>query len=213
MFRLLLDILFPIYCFGCNEKGAYVCRGCRAVLPQATKTPHKNIIPILQYRDPLVRKLIWHLKYRGKHPIAEPLAQVTNETLLEELSEYMLFDTNDTLLLVPIPLSRKRHRQRGYNQSACIAHALAAINTSFFSLDTKALTRTRDTQSQTDIKDHRKREQNVRDCFAATNPKRIQGADIVLIDDVTTTGATLLEARKTLLNAGARSVLCVAAAH
>lgn len=213
MLRFLLDVIFPIHCFGCGTNGTYMCRTCRHALPHATKTPDKNIFAVLQYRDPLVRTLIWHLKYRGKHPIAEPLAHAVNDTLLEELGEHILFDGNGMLLLVPIPLSKKRERERGYNQSTHIARELASMNSSFLSLDTKTLARTHNTQSQTDIKDKKKRKQNVRDCFTVTAPDRVQNVDIVLIDDVTTTGATLLEARKALLKTGARSVLCIAVAH
>jgi len=212
MISLLLDFLFPRFCIGCGTPHTQLCTSCIYKLPRARSPKHIDIA-VFDYRNKLVRSIIWHLKYRHKYPLATHLGNTMYEILLEELSEYMLFDTQAALYVIPIPLSRKRARHRGYNQSACIARALCANSPDMFIYTPHALYRHKNTPPQTHIRNKTKRKENIKGCFSVPYPEEVRGKDILLIDDVSTTGATLLEARKTLKKAGARSVLCVAAAH
>ena len=106
-------------------------------------------------------------------------------------------------LLIPIPLHWRRLLSRRYNQSAWLAYALSKHTQ--IPVDVTSLKRIRHTQPQTrcDLKDRAK---NVRRAFAVVHPERLRDKIIVLVDDVITTGATLEEATRELLNAGAREV-------
>lgn len=105
-------------------------------------------------------------------------------------------------MVVPVPLSKKRERERGYNQVALWGRLFALqINCEF---TPAALRRIHDTRSQVSLSSEQRWE-NVRDAFSA-NASLIRGKNILLLDDVITTGATLHECTKTILQEGARSV-------
>lgn len=132
------------------------------------------------------------------------------------------------LLVVPIPLSPARLRQRGYNQAELLARALLkhasssivipdlirdpGIQSQPFEFIQGALSKTRDTKRQVQTNSRDERLSNLRNAFKA-DPKKVQGRHIILLDDVATTGATLCEAKQALHQAGAASVTCLALAH
>lgn len=103
--------------------------------------------------------------------------------------------------IVPVPLHRRRQIERGFNQSALLARHLAAFTS--VSLHEDTLLRIRDTPPQVG-KNYQERQENVVDSFQAT--RSLDGIDILLIDDVYTTGATLRACAHALRSAGARSV-------
>jgi ComF family protein len=115
----------------------------------------------------------------------------------------------DADLLVPVPLHPSRLIRRRYNQATLLARALAKLTPAAFAPD--VLFRTRRTESQGQF-NARARSQNVRGAFAVRNPDTIQGRNIVLIDDVLTTGATLESCARTLKRSGAARIdgLCLA---
>lgn len=167
----------------------------------------EDVIAFFDYRNPIIRRGIWELKYRGKHAWAEVFGQLVCERLLEELSDRALLEGFHDPIVVPVPLAKKRLSERGYNQSALIAHAL-----SLGAVSETALSRTRETESQMQIKDRTRRLKNVEGAFLA-DPRLVRGKNIIVLDDVSTTGATLRACRDALLSAGARQVLLVSIAH
>jgi ComF family protein len=137
------------------------------------------------------------LKYDGRRSLAEPLASVLKRTGADVL-EGADFAT-------PVPLHRSRARTRGFNQADLIAHHL--------DVPVRAvLRRIRRTPSQTDLP-AAKRHKNVRGAFALARRARVQGAVVVLVDDVSTTGATLDACAEVLIEAGAREVRALTAAR
>jgi ComF family protein len=109
--------------------------------------------------------------------------------------------------MIPIPLHPKKERERGFNQSLLIAEALRDFLSGSPPLISQILVRVKNTKAQAEIKDSDKRKENVRSCFAVKNPSEIKGKNIILIDDVFTSGATANEAVRTLKTAGARRIL------
>lgn len=136
------------------------------------------------------------------------MAELMSGNLAEELAELELFENFGQPILVPIPISKSRLRERGYNQSELIAK-----NLSGFVVETKILIKIKDTPRQARIENRQTRMQNVLGSFAVQNAELIQNRNIILIDDVATTGATLKEARKVLKNAGARKIIAFTFAH
>ncbi|MDO8482957.1 MAG: ComF family protein [bacterium] len=178
----------------------------------ATSIP-ENTVAVFDYKHPLVRQAIWELKYRGNTNVAELLAQCLHEELAEELSERKSLENFGKPLLVPVPLSKKRLRERGFNQCELLADALEILDDgNFFEVRRDLLTKVRDTESQTK-KNRAARLKNLENCFSVKTPEEISGRNVIILDDVITTGATLDEARRTLKACGARKILCLAIAH
>jgi len=112
------------------------------------------------------------------------------------------------VVVVPVPLHARKLRQRGFNQAEMIARAALKLTAAQrFELQT-VLERTRETQSQIGLSRHQRRE-NLRGAFAVTAPEEIRGRDVLLVDDVFTTGTTVSECARVLRRAGAAKV-CVA---
>ena len=165
---------------------------------------------LFDYRNEVIKKAIWYLKYRNKKTIAAILARGLYDRLLPELDELQTFQNFGEPVLVAVPLSKKRLRERGYNQSALIAEELAQL-TGFKLLN--CVTKIKETPTQVSIKDRAKRLANLQGSFRVFNKEKIKDKNILLIDDVTSTGATIEELRKTLLEAGAGKVLGLTIAH
>lgn len=208
----ILSLFFPNYCLVCRQQGQYLCLRCLNDLPLAENPEEDFIVSCFNYRDKAVKNAIWTLKYRGRHSIAEILAQTMSDKLTEELSELESFDDFRNPVIIPIPLSVKRLRERGFNQAEKLATELVKINPEL-SLVRNVLTKTKETQNQARIKDRDQRLKNLKGCFEIRNSELIKNRNIILIDDVSTTGATMLEAKRVLEKAGARKIIGLTLAH
>lgn len=212
----------------------------------------KDALSLFDYRDPMVKEAVWMLKYRGNKKIAALLSALLYEELIAFLEEYAPLQNFTEPFIIPIPLSKKRERERGFNQCILLTDELMRLDmvsssppfqggdkrgggispskgsTAVFSGEecsqggensvgrnftlSLALTKTKDTPSQTKMDKRTERLKNLAGCFFAVR-KEIEGRNIILIDDVATTGATLDEARRTLLKSGARKVIAFTLAH
>lgn len=154
------------------------------------------------YAGPL-RDCVVALKYRGRHRTAARLAV----RVLESEPCRRILKASD--VIVGVPLHPERERQRGFNQ----AHLLTSAIARGCGLPVSGgLVRTRNTRSQTDLSG-RDRRRNVRDAFAAGSDSALKGAAVTLVDDVTTTGATLRECAAALLAGGALEVRSITVAR
>jgi ComF family protein len=215
IYTKILDTLFPEYCLGCRSFGTSICMSCLSsgdrILSQDSLPEYIN--PIYSYKDPLIKKLIWQLKYKNKKQIAKDIAPIVYDALLPLITDLQTLSGVQVIYVVPIPLHISRKRHRGYNQSELLAKELIEIDkTGSLVLSIDALLRTK--KSTPNAKTHSKREriQNTRGSFEV-NSKLLAHSHIVLIDDVVTTGTTLGEARKVLLQTSAHSVHAVTIAH
>lgn len=179
------------------------------IVPLMAGTAAEPVAALMPYRHPLAAALIREAKYHANEKAWAHLGEALAEYLTEFVAEEEAFAPSD-FALVPVPLSRERHRERTYNQAErIVASALTALSITG-APHSNALTRVRDTVSQTSLKRHERRA-NVRDAFSA-------GAistelTYVVIDDVVTTGATLSEAARALREAGAARVISLALAY
>ena len=151
-------------------------------------------------------KLAIHtLKYGGVRSLARGLGRMLAEAIAQ-----LAPDAPAQMLVVPIPLHRSKHAERGFNQARSLAvHALASLAKSHpqwrLKLASTTLMRLRATETQAGLSPHMRR-LNVRGAFQVSAPASVAGRHILLIDDIFTTGATARAAAKTLLQAGAASV-------
>lgn len=165
-----------------------------------------GVVSLLPYKNEVVSALVREAKFHDNERATLLLAQVLQEFLLEWSAVRI---EPSRIVLVPIPLSKKRSRARGYNQAERVcAHVSKALH--YITYRTDIITRTRDTAPQTTL---RKKERllNMRGAFSAQNVS--QSETYVVVDDVVTTGATLMDAKRALGEAGATHVVCIALSH
>ena len=142
------------------------------------------------YKDGKYSCLIHHLKYYDHPKVGTYLGRLA----ANELKASGFFDDID--LIVPVPLSKKKHRRRGYNQCDYIAHGISKITG--IPIRTDCIERTIDTDTQTH-KDRMERWKNTEGIFHIAKPEKLKGKHLLLVDDVVTTGATLHACISTLL--------------
>jgi len=233
LLRGLKDLIYPNCCLVCKNRISpagqqqLICGGCLDKVEQnlppfcancgrhlALQDLEKNTCPSCSrcetnfYFDRAfspckytgtVKKLIHEFKYSGKDYLGKPLGKLMHAFIRDyQLPiEYLDF-------LVPIPLHKSRQREREFNQAEILSYEVAR------EFDKKILAngliRIKPTKTQTELT-FRERCQNVEKSFAVTKPELIKGTNLLLIDDVLTTGATSSEAAKCLKEAGAKKVL------
>jgi len=222
--EFLLDSLFPPRCLTCatalgGEAKAHAicdacfraigvnetlfCIVCRARLADNVRICHANtplrLAAVGNYGDERLRTLITRLKYR-RHTLAMNALDLFIERYLGALhNDFRGYE------IVAIPLHKQRERERGFNQSLLIAQELAKQLT--LPSITNGLIKIKKTLPQAKTKNREQRTHNLADCFAVPDPTVINGKKILLIDDVCTSGATLIEAANTLKKAGARNIV------
>ena len=227
IFDFLASIFFPRTCAACRTlvRTGALCEQCRATItlsptlfcgacdaPLATRngeSPCHPAFPFLlgaagNYETPALRALVHRLKFGGIRSAAEALA-----TFLVTYMEPFVPDYKGAIV-VPIPLSPARLRSRGFNQAALIAQKFAA----HFGLPVMAeyLVRARHAKPQSETRTLAERRRNIHGCFAVNDPGQVRGKNIILVDDVTTSGTTFLEASHMLKKSGAVTILALAAA-
>jgi len=214
MLEALGTLLFGGSCFLCKDRAqALLCAQCDADLPRLgadlcprcalaspagalcgrclTQAPHYDAtIAALAYRFP-ADVLVQALKFRGELALAPYLARLLAAKLAAREADFLL----------PVPLSTRRLRERGYNQALEIARGVAGATGVRLAID--LCERAHDTPAQMDLP-FAERAKNVRGAFHC--PRPLDGASVAVLDDVMTTGATLDEIAATLKRAGAARV-------
>ena len=223
----LIDLLFPTYCVICQRWGEYLCARCFAKLsfdvkhlccvcnkPSVDGLTHPvcqtrysldGVFCALSYKH-IINSLLYQFKYEPylSH-MAGFLTTLMYESLIQkEIVGEML--SRGEGVLIPIPLHRKRERTRGYNQSRLLAQKLGELVHMPVS---NCLIRQKNTKAQFGLSPA-ERKSNMRDAFVLTSD--IEKSIVFLVDDVLTTGSTLMEAARVLKHNGARRVygLCLA---
>jgi ComF family protein len=205
----LFWIFYPTLCASCTRPlytgEECICTICRFHLPRTQfhlyrdnvvekhfwgKVPLKAATAYYYFsKGEKVQRLIHGLKYKGRRDVGECIGRLMGVDLRESV-----FSENE--LIIPVPLHEKKLKVRGYNQSDCFAEGLSkGLNIDFSST---TLIRKKATETQT--RKHRyERFRNVENVFDIADPKLIENKRILLVDDVVTTGSTLIACAETLL--------------
>jgi len=193
-------------CEVCGERvpdAAYAVSETKCMLCRRARLPFAKAAAYGSY-DGALRGMIHLLKYEAMLPAADSLAG-----LLAPVVEALAEKCEGQALLVPVPLYKSKQRQRDFNQSELIARAalkrLPIEIRSKLELADSVLLRQRDTRSQTGLTRHQRRE-NMRGAFVVSDAAKVAGRDIILVDDVLTTGTTAAECARVLRRAGAKKV-------
>lgn len=209
-----LDFLFPLRCSGCMKEGTYLCAACRYALPRAVKPADAWASALYDYRHRAVREALWKLKYRGVAELSAVLGESLYEALLADIAETRHWKKATLLYLVPVPLTPTKERARGFNQAKRLCEAiLSRDREGLFAYLPDALRRTKDAKSQMSIKNRAARLKNAEGAFEVAAPELVEGKNIILIDDIITTGATLRDAHRALVAAGALDIRALTVAH
>lgn len=169
------------------------------------------IVAMFPYSHPSVRALIRSVKFYAATKPLPLVGGLIGDYLIEYISDKKLFSGWNTPLLIPIPSSKKRLRERGYNQTERFAFHIYESLGEAVTYEPHVLAR-EERESQTRVP-RSKREANAASAFFATQPEKIRGKQIILIDDVVESAGTMKDARRALLSAGAADVLGIAIAH
>ena len=215
--REALDIFFPGLCVTCGKnagKEKYICSRCREtlLLGGLKKTVYRNrenlhrlyyLYHYDYYKGIELGAAVRELKYAGRTGLARELGMLLAETA-SRLTDFITAD-----VVTGIPLHPARRRERGFNQSQLVAERLAeGLGLEYM----KTLERITNTASQAELSS-RLRELNVRGVFRVGPDADIAGKTIILLDDQSTTGATLDNAAGALYGAGAEIVLPLSITH
>ena len=182
-------------------------------LPKAEDVAEMDWIhPLFHYKDNRVRAIIWELKYRENVFPLEHIGRLIYEEIIALISDIVLFDNDAQFLLIPIPITKERRIERGYNQSEFIAKSILENDLGRVLLYAPQwFEKIKETPKQSRSESKQERISNLVGCFKAN--QNVEGKYVILIDDVVTTGSTLFEARATLLSSGVRDVFAFTIAH
>lgn len=226
--RLVKDCLFPIFCFGCQQEGQWWCEQCfrkdfsggeffcpvchlknvdgKNCLNCRAANSLQAVAAFFNYQSSAaVRELIKSFKYNFAHDIDNVWRQVSAKYLWEiwQCAKWPI----DYVQIIPVPLHIKRERERGFNQAHLMASGIFEVlkkDHKNIYLDCKSLKRVKFTRQQAKL-NREERLQNLKEAFewmSDTPPKK----NIILVDDVFTSGSTMQECASVLKRAGAQKV-------
>ena len=201
-----LDLVWPRKCVVCRrileKEPGFLCPDCRAGMPRPHPGPkrgenYSGCVSVCSYEGAW-RESLLRYKFGGKRAYARAYGPLLAEVIAREL-------TGQYDVITYIPLSKKRRRARGYDQARLLAEQTAlALGTEVRCL----LRRRRHSPPQSGFNSPAARRANILGAYEAPDPDAVRGLNVLLIDDILTTGATASEAARILLQAGAASVVC-----
>ena len=210
----ILAIILPANCLACDKFGESICGRCIELLPKE-QSPY-GVMTFFAYSDSVVQKAIWLIKYKGASSVIKPFARIIRERIIEELSETneLMLTRGEKIVIIPVPLSKERLKERGFNQAEVLAKEIIKIDGGqSFILGNNVIEKIKNTPTQVSIKNRSERLKNLKGAFALINTNAIKDRIVILLDDVSTTGTTLDECAKVLKHAKPRKIIKMALAH
>lgn len=205
-----MEALFPSFCIGCGCRSvSLVCESCLdklIIIRSPDDCFGRPLLVALNYRDPLVSKMIRSLKFEGLTEIADILAKIAAKRLSLELSPLI----NSRTVIIPLPIHYFRKITRGFDQTGLITERIGSlINIPVV----HALKRTKYSLPQSAISDPLHRKKNIAHSFIPEKDAvSLRGKIAILVDDVSTSGGTMREAEKALRKLKPKKIILFAVA-
>jgi ComF family protein len=209
MLSLIEEFLFPKRCAKCGAPKTALCNKCslRIRFSQPLDAPYSYAI--YDYQEKVIQNAIKSFKYYRKKEPLRSIVKTSIPHIDEYISSVLQYTEQENMVCIPIPEHLSKERKNGYSHTKLIAHWIAESSNTF--CVKTILKKTHHTLPQAKLS-RSDRLRNVEKSMEATQRLDPHGVYIV-IDDVTTTGATFVEARRALNEAGARKIMCIAIAH
>lgn len=226
MFNLFTDLwyfFFPRFCVLCDERltktEQCLCVNCLSELPRTNAhrikenlieqifwgcLPIQNATSFFYYTNDEMHSIIHKIKYHDQPLIAERLSEIMTKEILE--SDF--FDEID--IIIPVPVHWHRYIQRGYNQSDYIARGISRATN--IPIGYRIVERIIDNESQTRMSSMTRRS-NVKDIFRLKRPDEIEGKHVLIVDDVITTGSTIIALGEELVKAKGVKISVISMAY
>lgn len=216
--KVFLDIFFPESCIICSKFGEIICYDCREEIKKE-KTDSKNIRNInwvyayLSYKNEKLKKVLFSIKYHYLKSASRYLAKIVYEDFYNFLKDKLSFYVGQELIIIPIPISKKRLIERSYNQTEIVIKEIVREIKEKENLDLEKnicldlLIKNKHTIKFADTHSSSERENLIKDAFTINQKYQkdfLENKIIIIFDDVTTTGSTFYEARNTLIKNGAK---------
>lgn len=210
----ILDALFPK-----NERAqnleALNQSELRSFLPPSPQTPLPWMHSIFEYRNPNTREFVWQIKYASNRLLTMHAGAFLADEIQSHIEEHGLYIGSECII-VAIPASVRHTKEKGFNQTDALCKEIQKhIESSAAIYIPQLLIRKKETPPQVSIQGKEARMKNLVNTFALepSLADKIQNRHVYIIDDVLTTGSTLMEARRALMEAGAKSVTGLTLAH
>lgn len=209
-----LKRLFPEKCISCKSEGSPICESCISKIPKLSEYDClPEIISAYSYKNKIIHDGLWRLKFKNKRMIG----YIFGEQIFYFIKNLLPKDYK--ILLVPIPPHQKKAKERNYNQTQIISDGvlLKSKNSNLYNLEncSDLIIRKVETEKQAKIKNKKARVKNMQGVFGL-NPKYLnlnRETHIIIIDDISTTGQTLYDAKRSLEEEGFENILLVSVAH
>lgn len=199
-------------CLQCKTAGPRICKQCLKQIPHPEHDLPDHIFALYEYRNKYVKQILTDAKYRKKFSGLKIFDHVMHDAVMDIVSEYDELTNHDKILLIPVPISNKRLKQRGYNQAEIIAKSITSLNPKF-KTNTNIIKKIKDRTPQASIHNRKDRLNSPIGTFTITDKEIVQNSFCIIIDDITTTGGTINEMRRLLVEAGALTVIGLTIAH
>lgn len=222
--NILADVFYPKYCFGCRRAGRYLCKFCTTQLPACaqsvcivcnlpsakglthgqckTNSTPSQLISAFPYQYQVISDMI----ITGKYYFVSEVFALLGVLAASQIKTIYGQRNFEDFVVCPLPLHPSKKRWRGFNQSELIASSFEHV----FNIPAMhLLIRKKKTQTQKDL-DATKRKQNMKNAFAVSELCNQEIPEkVIIVDDVCTTGQTLMEATRVLKLNGAKEVICI----
>ena len=240
-----LEIFFPEECISCKKINETICEGCLNKIKNYPPKKNLNLDWVsakFNYENQILKNSLFSLKYHHNKSVAKYLGKISfdnfyeyqikiqnsipSPTITDRKGEIQLLKQSfSNLLILPIPISKKRLRERNYNQSEVLIREILKNILEKYNLNleenlkTDFLIKNKNTIKFSHTHDQSERQDLIKDVFEINNKyfknNNLKNIKIILIDDITTTGSTFYEARKTLMDFGFQkeNIFAFALAH
>ncbi len=225
----LKNLLFPKLCLGCNAVGSYICLDCEQKLKVIERNTciycgHSSYVglthPVCKKENgiegfvafylynSLMKKIIKHIKYRLATDVFDEFRQIIQPIIQEKLLFYKQIFRNG--LLQPVPLHSTKLKLRGFNQALLVGNF---FNTILKIPVVDYFERRKKTFAQAEIHNKKDRYHNIKGAFQPKKKTELTGKTVIIVDDVVTSGLTVLELGKAIKRCGAAKIFVIALAR